>query len=205
MPTTTAGVTGRGAARRAAIVAAAAELFSRNGYAAVGMDSIGAAAGVTGPAIYRHFDSKAAVLAAVFDRIIDTVVTRPAPAAEDPAPAADDPTGPTGNAAERLTDAVRTYADGVAASRTVMAVFVREVHHLPDRESAQLMQRQRTLVHRWRELVAELHPDWPEQRVRTAVHAAFGLLNAVGTFTSPLTDAELAEQLTALTLAALAG
>jgi AcrR family transcriptional regulator len=182
--------TGRGAARRAAIVEAAAELFSRNGYAAVGMDAIGAAAGVTGPAIYRHFDSKAAVLAAVIDRIIDTVVGRP--------------TRSAGSPGQRLSDAVATYARGVAASRTVMAVFVREVHHLPDRESAQLMQRQRALVHHWRELVADVHPAWDDQRVRTAVHAAFGLLNAVGTFSSPLTDDELAEQLTGLTLAALA-
>ncbi len=37
------------------------------------MDQIGAAAGITGPAIYRHFDSKAAILAAVFDGIIDAV------------------------------------------------------------------------------------------------------------------------------------
>ena len=59
--------------RREVIVTAAADLFARSGYAAVGMDDIGAAAGVTGPAIYRHFDSKAAVLAAVFDRIIDAV------------------------------------------------------------------------------------------------------------------------------------
>lgn len=187
--TPTRNPTDRGAARRAAIVESAAELFSRNGYAAVGMDSIGAAVGVTGPAIYRHFDSKAAVLAAVFDRIIDTVV----------APAAD----PGGSPREQLRAAVATYAAGVATSRRVMAVFVREVHHLPDGESEQLLNRQRAVVHRWRELVAAVHLDWPAERVRTAVHAAFGLLNAVGTFSSPLTDDELAAQLTGLTLAAL--
>jgi AcrR family transcriptional regulator len=193
MTTSSAGLTERGAARRAVIVQAAAELFSRNGYAAVGMDSIGKAAGVTGPAIYRHFDSKAAVLAAVFDRIIDAVTAGAGPP----------PGAAPGDAAGRLADAIRTYADGVVANRSQMAVFVREVHHLPDPESGRLRQRQRALVHRWRELVAELHPDWPEQRVRTAVHASFGLLNAVGTFSSPLPDDELAEQLTALTLAAL--
>ena len=75
----------RGAARREAIVAAAAELFAENGYAAVGMDDIGAAAGVTGPAIYRHFEAKAAVLTEVFDRIISTVDTEPDPN-EDPLP-----------------------------------------------------------------------------------------------------------------------
>lgn len=180
----------RGATRRAAIVSAAAQLFSRHGFPAVGMDAIGAAAGVTGPAIYRHFDSKAAVLAAVFDSILDVVVAAPAiPAASEPI--------------ARLRAAVATYARGVAASRQVMAVFVREVHHLPDVEAGKLRERQRALVHRWRELVAALHPGWSEQRVRTAVHAAFGLLNSVGTFSSPLTDQELAEQLTGFAVAAL--
>lgn len=181
---------GRGASRRSAIVSEAAELFSRNGYAAVGMDDIGAAVGVTGPAIYRHFESKAAVLAAVFDRIIDTVVTAPTASGPDPG--------------DQLRAAVSRYALGVVAARRAMAVFVREVHHLPDEVSGRLRSRQRTLVHHWRELVADVHPDWPAEKSRTAVHAAFGLLNSVGTFTSPLPDGELADQLTRLTLGALA-
>ena len=41
------------------------------------MDDIGAAAGVTGPAIYRHFGAKASVLTAVFDRVIDAVTIDP--------------------------------------------------------------------------------------------------------------------------------
>src|SRR5688572_24433177 len=51
--------------RKTAIVAAAAELFAADGSAAVGIDDIGAAVGVTGPAIYRHFTGKDEVLAAV--------------------------------------------------------------------------------------------------------------------------------------------
>ncbi|MDQ2847926.1 MAG: TetR/AcrR family transcriptional regulator [Actinomycetota bacterium] len=180
---------GRGASRRSAIVSEAAELFSRNGYAAVGMDDIGAAVGVTGPAIYRHFESKAAVLAAVFEGIIDTVVTAPAGSGSDPV--------------HRLRAAVSRYALGVVAARRAMAVFVREVHHLPNEVSGRLRSRQRTLVHHWRELVAAVHLDWSAEQTRTAVHAAFGLLNSVGTFTSPLSDGELADQLIRLTLGAL--
>lgn len=187
----TAAPSARGAARRSAIVAVASELFSRNGYAAVGMDAIGTAAGVTGPAIYRHFPSKAALLAAVFDAIIDAVV----PAEGEPAPGTD--------SRAALATAIETYARGVAANRAAMAVFVREVHHLPDDQSTGLAQRQRALVHRWRELVTRVHPDWPPEQVRTAVHGAFGLLNSVGTFASPLDDDELTALLTRLTLAVL--
>jgi AcrR family transcriptional regulator len=228
--------TGRGAERRRAIVAAAAELFAQRGYPAVGMDDIGAAAGVTGPAIYRHFDSKAAVLAAVFDGIIDAVdapedgghraagarphreatpggdastgadgATRARPDREA-TPGGDGSTGADGAAeppAAQLSDLVARYAAAVAQRRELMAVFVREVHHLPAEHAGRLRHRQRTLVARWRSLLAATHPGWPAERVRTSVHAVFGMLNAVGTFASPLPDTVLAEQLTRLASTAL--
>jgi AcrR family transcriptional regulator len=182
--------TARGTKRRVAIVSAAAELFAEHGFAAVGMDDIGAAAGVTGPAIYRHFDSKAAVLAAVIDAIIDAVASGPR---DDHRSA-----GPTAILRGRIAH----YAAGVAARRELMAIFVREVHHLPEQHGDRLRQRQRGLVTEWRTLLAAAHPGWDSERVRTAVHAVFGMFNAVGTFTSPLPDAELAAQLSALAEAA---
>lgn len=171
----------RGAGRRAEIVAAAGELFATSGYPAVGMDQIGAASGITGPAIYRHFDSKAAVLAAVIDGIIDAVMQTPTEAHEDPA--------------AQLAAQVRVYTEAVAARRQLMAVFVREIHHLPAEHRAGLEARQRGLIRLWRTLLAQVHPDWPAEAVRTVVHATFGMLNSVGTFASPLTDDELAGHL----------
>src|ERR1700709_1558716 len=49
--------------RREQILRAAAQLFAERGARAVGVDDVGAAVGVTGPAIYRHFASKDAMLA----------------------------------------------------------------------------------------------------------------------------------------------
>ena len=57
--------------RRQRILSAAAELVAERGYHEVGMADIGAAAGITGSAIYRHFDGKSAVLVAMFDHVID--------------------------------------------------------------------------------------------------------------------------------------
>jgi len=186
----------RGAARREAILTAAAALFAERGYAAVGMDDIGAAAGVTGPAIYRHFGAKASVLAAVFDRVIDAVTNDPGVIGDLPGTTQDEP-------ATRLRYLVDTYAAAVSGRRRLMAVFIREVHHLPAQDRDLLVERQRALVGRWRTLLAQAHPDWNAERVRTAVHAAFGMLNAVGTFESPLTDGELAQQLSELAVTAL--
>lgn len=168
-------------ARRLRIVAAAAELFAAGGYPAAGMDQIGAAAGITGPAIYRHFDSKAAILAAVFDGIIDAV-TAPSPVEQD------DP-------AAELRALVQVYTGAVASRRRLMAVFVREVHHLPAEHRAKLDERQRTLVGRWRMLLGDVHPEWDREVVRTTVHGCFGMLNALGTFDSVLPDDQLAAAL----------
>jgi AcrR family transcriptional regulator len=186
----------RGAARREAILTAAAQLFAERGYAAVGMDDIGAAAGVTGPAIYRHFGAKATVLTAVFDRVIDAVAIDPDIAGMRPV---DDDSDP----ATELRHLILGYAAAVSSRRRLMAVFIREVHHLPPEDGALLVERQRVLVGRWRTLLAQAQPEWDTERVRTAVHGAFGMLNAVGTFASPLTDRELAAQLSELVLAAL--
>lgn len=47
---------------RSDIVAAAASLFAEHGYYAVGMDEIGAAAGISRATLYRHFRTKVAIL-----------------------------------------------------------------------------------------------------------------------------------------------
>ncbi|MDQ1572613.1 MAG: hypothetical protein QOH44_172, partial [Actinomycetota bacterium] len=51
--------------RRSALLAAAATLFAERGFARVSLEDLGAAVGVSGPAVYRHFESKQAVLAAL--------------------------------------------------------------------------------------------------------------------------------------------
>src|SRR4029453_12303198 len=48
--------------RRLALLSAAAGLFAENGFTRVSLEDLGAAAGVSGPAVYRHFPGKQAVL-----------------------------------------------------------------------------------------------------------------------------------------------
>src|SRR6187401_3772265 len=48
--------------RRTQLIAAAERLVAERGFLAVRLEDIGAAAGVSGPAIYRHFPNKEALL-----------------------------------------------------------------------------------------------------------------------------------------------
>jgi AcrR family transcriptional regulator len=56
------------AERRALIVEAAGRLFGERGYEGTRLDEIAAAAGVTKPIVYRHFDSKRDLYLALLDR-----------------------------------------------------------------------------------------------------------------------------------------
>jgi AcrR family transcriptional regulator len=56
------------AERRAAVLRAAATLFGERGYAGTRLDDVAAAAGVTKPIVYRHFESKKALYLALLAR-----------------------------------------------------------------------------------------------------------------------------------------
>ena len=68
---------------RAALVAAARELFAEQGFAATSRDAIAARAGVTRGALYHHFDSKAVLAAAVVAELETELVGRVVSAARD--------------------------------------------------------------------------------------------------------------------------
>ncbi|MGW5163032.1 TetR/AcrR family transcriptional regulator, partial [Nonomuraea wenchangensis] len=56
--------------RKEAIALVAAELFCARGYHNVGIEDIAQEVGITGPAIYRHFPNKQAVLAAAVEELV---------------------------------------------------------------------------------------------------------------------------------------
>jgi AcrR family transcriptional regulator len=56
------------AERRALIVEAAGRLFGEHGYDGTRLDDVAAAAGVTKPVLYRHFDGKTALYLALLER-----------------------------------------------------------------------------------------------------------------------------------------
>jgi AcrR family transcriptional regulator len=66
----------RRAATRAALIAAARELFAARGYAAVGTEEIVRLAGVTRGALYHHFPAKPDLFRAVYERVEQELTER---------------------------------------------------------------------------------------------------------------------------------
>jgi AcrR family transcriptional regulator len=78
------------AERRAAVLRAAATLFGERGYAGTRLDDVAAAAGVTKPIVYRHFDSKKALYLALLAKHEADMPTFLAAAGEELAGLSDD-------------------------------------------------------------------------------------------------------------------
>lgn len=69
--------------RKAQIVRAAARAFSERGYHPVGIDEIAAELGISGPALYRHFPNKYALLVAAAEHVAN-ILSGAADSADDP-------------------------------------------------------------------------------------------------------------------------
>ena len=61
--------------RREQILKEAARLFAERGFHGVGVDEIGAAVGISGPGLYRHFAGKDAMLAELLVGISGRLLT----------------------------------------------------------------------------------------------------------------------------------
>ena len=178
--------------RRDQILAAAVQLFSERGYHATGMDDIGAAAGITGPGIYRHFRNK--------EDILDTAVRGRGGETLERARAivetASDPRG----ALEALVD---NFVSGVVADPAFVAVLMRERRHMPDETRTWLNRSERLHVEEWVHVLSQLRPELTDAQARTMVHAALSLCLSVTTYRSGLSGDELSTVLASMARAAL--
>jgi AcrR family transcriptional regulator len=157
----------RAAARRDQILAVAAELFARRGFHGVSMDDLGQAVGISGPALYRHFPSKDAMLTdmliGISERLLGEGRRRTAAAS-----------GPDA----RLRALIGWHAEFALTEPALITVQERNLAHLarPDRDRVRRLQRR--YVEIWVDVITEVVPGADEAAARSAAHAVFGLINS---------------------------
>lgn len=148
--------------RERMILDASKDLFYDRGFSAVGVNDIGAAVGMSGPAIYRHFTSKAEILTTLFDEAMDRLLELAGPPLDDPR--------------ENLRALARSHAEFALADRALVSVYMREERALPDADRARLRRRQRAFADRWVRAVARCAPDRPARELEASAHALIGML-----------------------------
>ncbi|KJQ55828.1 TetR/AcrR family transcriptional regulator [Microbacterium sp. SA39] len=159
------------AERSGAILHAAARLFAERGYTGVSLEDIGAAVGVSGPAVYRHFAGKQALLGSVLVKVSQDLISGGRSVSETAA-----------TPDERMQALIRFHVDFALGNAEVIQVQDRDVAHLAESDRAEVRRLQRAYIELWMDALAPLHPgeldagDHDELRLR--VQACFGLINS---------------------------
>ncbi|WP_370581631.1 TetR/AcrR family transcriptional regulator [Mycolicibacterium sp. BK556] len=183
--------------RRSALLAAAERLMADKGFQAVRLEDIGAAAGVSGPAIYRHFPNKEALLV----ELLVGISTRLLAGARSVVAEADSPDS-------ALTGLIEFHLDFALGESDLIRIQDRDLAHLPVSAQRQVRRAQRSYVEIWVDVQRQVHSDLDEADARLMAHAVFGLLNSTPHSMKPLA-ARSADQgrsrdvLRAMTMAAL--
>ncbi|MGA5110624.1 SACE_7040 family transcriptional regulator [Streptomyces pseudogriseolus] len=174
--------------RREQILKEAARLFAERGFHGVGVDEIGAAVGISGPGLYRHFAGKDAMLAELLVGISESLLTgaKRRLAEAGVAGAAGEGGAPDGVVPEAVLDSlIEGHIDFALDDRPLITLHDRELDRLRDADRKLVRQLQRQYVELWVGVVRRLYPDLGEPAARSAVHSVFGLLNSTPHLTRP--------------------
>ena len=153
--------------RRQALLSAAASLFALHGFNRVSLEDLGAAAGVSGPAVYRHFPGKQAVLADLLVTVSQELLDGGRRVVEDNA----DPLA-------ALRGLVEFQVDFALGKPDVIRVQDRDFSSLSEQDQEAVRTLQRNYVEVWVDVLTRLHPATDRSELRMRAHATFGLINS---------------------------
>lgn len=153
--------------RSAALLRESARLFAERGFAGVSLEELGAAVGISGPAVYRHFASKQALLGALLVRVSDGLLDGGRAVITE-----------TTSPHDQLDALVAFHTDFALADADVIRVQDRDLESLSDDDRHRVRRLQREYVEVWIGVLSRLHPDSSDADLRVRAHACFGLINS---------------------------
>ena len=178
--------------RRARYLDAAGHLFAARGYRAVSIDDLGAAVGVSGPALYKHFASKEAMLIELLLGASERLVQ-----------GYESTVAASGESAQTLRDLIAFHLDFALAERDIIRIQDRELANLPDEANRRVRSLQRRYVDGWKGVVTRIRPDISATTLEVRMHAVFGILNSTPRTAGDEPVAEMREELAEMAFAAL--
>ncbi|MFE1645224.1 TetR/AcrR family transcriptional regulator [Microbacterium sp. P01] len=153
--------------RQSALLREAARLFAARGFAAVSLEDLGAAVGVSGPAVYRHFANKQALLGAILIGVSERLRDGGAQVLAGPH-----------DRERQLEDLVSFHVEFALGSADVIRVQDRDLSSLADADRHRVRRLQREYVDMWITVLHARHPERSEGDLRVRAHACFGLINS---------------------------
>jgi AcrR family transcriptional regulator len=173
--------------RRERILAAAADLIARHGYLGVSLGDIGAATGIVGSGVYRHFSGgKVSILVELFDRVVDRLVAEAEAMLRE-----------GGQPELTLASLVRGQVTFTLSERTLCEVYLQEVRNLPEVDLRRLKWKQRHYVDLWQDLLRSVHPELTAGEAQVRVHGAISTVHSCLRYHAHVDEAALAGMLEA--------
>ena len=179
--------------RRQQILDTAAKLFAERGFHGVSVHDIGAACGISGPALYKHFKGKGELLSASLTDISETLLkegSARAAAAESPS--------------EALDALIDWHVEFALRHRALIVVQDREWTNLATAARRDVRALQLSYIDIWVDTVQALRPELDHGTTRAAVQATFGLLNSTP-HSARIKPAQMRKLLTDMAHRSLAG
>jgi AcrR family transcriptional regulator len=144
-----------------------ARLFAVRGFHGTSIEDIGTACGTSGPALYKHFSSKQAILAALLLDISRQLVEGGRQVVEE------------AGATDRALMALITFHASFAANESdLIRIQDRDLGSLGASDRRTVRRLQREYVELWVSVLMEVQPRLSVDVARIRAHAAFGLLNS---------------------------
>ena len=153
--------------RRRQILDIAAELFAARGFHGVSVAELGSACGISGPALYKHFESKDAMLAEMLVTISETLLAEGRSRVDHAT-----------SARAALEALVEWHIEFAIEHRALIVVQDRDWSSLPDEARERVRALQRAYVDVWATQVRRADPRLSPEASRTRAHVLFGLLNS---------------------------
>jgi AcrR family transcriptional regulator len=178
--------------RRRRLLRAAAALIAERGFPGVRLEDLGAAAGISGPAVYRHFPNKEAVLVELLVGISERLLDGGRAVAEAAATPAD-----------AVTGLIDFHLDFAFREPELIRIQDRDLASLPPGPLRQVRQAQRAYVEIWVAVICSARPGIAEEDARVRAHAVFGLLNSTPHSASRVAPGRARRILRAMATAAL--
>jgi AcrR family transcriptional regulator len=147
------------------ILDTAAAAFYEKGFHGVGVDELGKRAGLSGPAIYRHFSGKDELLATLLNEAMDELTRATVPVHNDPA--------------RDLERALVHHLTFATRNRHLINLYQREVRSLVDPWARAFDERRIQYTERWEQLFSHRFPTMEASTVAAITQATLGMVFSI--------------------------
>jgi AcrR family transcriptional regulator len=141
-------------------------MFAARGFHGVSVDELGAAVGISGPAVYRHFAGKEALLSEMLVGISRHLLAGGLARREE-----------AGEPVELLHRLLDFHIDFALTNPDLITVHDRDLGNLGEQDRHEVRRLQRAYVEIWVGVLQQVRAQ-PAAEARAAAHATFGMLNS---------------------------